>query len=57
MPWPTAAFSTATLDRIAENLRDGGARPKPPQKDFKELLDFAGSLDVDQLLAPIRTKH
>ena len=57
MAYSGVLYCDATLDRIAENLRDGGKRPKPPQKDFKELLDFAGSLDVDQLLAPIRTKH
>lgn len=50
-------YSDATLDKIASDLRRGRKRPKPPKKDFKELLDFAGSMDLDQILAPIRTKH
>jgi len=57
MAYSSILYSESTLDRIADDLRGGKRRPKPPKKDFEELLAFAGSLDVDRLIAPIRTKH
>ena len=57
MAYSGILYSDATLDRIADDLRDGKARPRPPKKDFDELLMFAGSVDIDRLMAPIRTKH
>ncbi len=45
------------LDHIAEQLRDGGPRPKMPAKVFDDLLMFAGSIDLDRLFAGTFTKH
>ena len=57
MAYSGILYSDATLDCIAHDLREGKVRPKPPREDFEELLQFAGSIDIDQLVAPLRTKH
>ena len=57
MAYSRVLYTDATLDRIADELRDGKTRPTPPKQDFEQLLAFAQSVDVDCLVAPLRVKH